>query len=112
MHTVFVYGSLKRGFPNSFLLRDSEFQGLDTIRGTMYSLGAFPAVTKEDTNLILGEVYEVDDATLERLDMLEGHPRFYCREEVTTGGRVRAWVYLLPQDKLGHSVKVESGVWE
>ena len=47
---------------------------------------------------VTGEVYSVDDATLRRLDELEGHPDAYKREQaevVLQGGtELTAWIYL------------------
>jgi gamma-glutamylcyclotransferase (GGCT)/AIG2-like uncharacterized protein YtfP len=41
---------------------------------------------------------------IENLDILEGHPRFYCREEVPVtyadGAEEVAWMYLV-EDELG-----------
>ncbi len=45
----------------------------------LYSLGACPAMVEGDKTSIPGEVYEIDAATLGRLDRLEGHPSFYER---------------------------------
>lgn len=85
MHRVFVYGSLMRGFGNHVLLQDQTFIGNATVAEfALHSLGGFPAAVPDDGNAgdIRGEVYEVDDAALARLDRLEGHPTFYERQDV------------------------------
>ena len=107
---VAVYGSLLSGLHNHPLIKHCRMVGKSTIRGKMYSLGGFPGL-KLASNLdvdnrdYIVEVYEVDDATLGRLDALEGHPNFYRRfhhpfviGEQTAGGEqatrtVYAWVY-------------------
>ena len=74
MTKVFVYGTLKEGFGNHRVLRDSRKLCDATIEGfDMISLGAFPGIiTGSDT--IYGEVYEVTDTSVMRgLDSLEGH---------------------------------------
>ena len=79
-HTVFVYGSLKKGFGNHHLLEDAEYVGkAETVSSnyTMYNLGAFPGVKEGGTTCITGEVYKVTDDELVRLHRLEGHPTFY-----------------------------------
>lgn len=96
---VFVYGTLKSGnairglhqFPGA------EFVGKATTINPQYSLidlGAFPAVLKSGTNYISGEVWAVDNATMEKLDLYEGYPDFYKRELVETDKGV-AWMYFL-----------------
>lgn len=112
--TVFVYGSLLDGMFNHEVLSVSRLKGLALMEGArMYDLGAFPGVKlvpteenregppralrellglppKEDveeTDVIVGEVYEVSASTLERLDRLESfhanNPKgsFYVRTE-------------------------------
>lgn len=80
-YTVFVYGSLMRDFGNHRLLKDSVFIGEAHMQGLeLYSLGGFPGAVDGDGS-IYGEMYEVDEPTLARLDMLEGHPTFYERQE-------------------------------
>lgn len=81
---VMVYGTLKKGFGNHYLLKDSEYLGPATTAGTMYSLGAFPAVSLGGEAVVHGEVYSVDATTLQRLDKLEGFPGWYNREVVDT----------------------------
>jgi gamma-glutamylcyclotransferase (GGCT)/AIG2-like uncharacterized protein YtfP len=103
MAKVFVYGTLKSG---------GELRGLDrfgdgaTIVGkakTVYpdyemaDLGAFPGVFLNGEFHIEGEVWEVDDDTMEDLDAIEGYPDFYNRQLThTTEGK--AWMYYLAGD--------------
>jgi gamma-glutamylcyclotransferase (GGCT)/AIG2-like uncharacterized protein YtfP len=85
MTKVFVYGSLLSGLGNHGLLEDATFLGkTKTPRGfAMLDLGWFPGVIHSDVHEapVLGEVYEVDDDTLKRLDRLEG----YRHEEPDSG---------------------------
>lgn len=78
---VFTYGSLKRGYYNNCLLEDSTFVNEGATAGaefTMYD-GGFPYVTTGGDGIIYGEVWEVDEHTLRRLDQLEGVPHHYIR---------------------------------
>jgi gamma-glutamylcyclotransferase (GGCT)/AIG2-like uncharacterized protein YtfP len=77
---VAVYGSLKKGFHNHYILGDSEYVEEKYIDGyIMYSLGSFPGAFEGEGKIHV-EIYEVsDNLILEDLDMLEGHPNFYKR---------------------------------
>lgn len=116
---VFVYGTLKQGFGNhEYYLGNNEavkYLGRCYITGDfrMYSNGAFPIVTAgsdpDRRAHIVGEVYEIDEYTLDALDALEGHPEWYQRIKVDTPFR-KAWVYTMPADsRFRHNVEVESG---
>ena len=110
---VAVYGSLKHGHGNNRLLSESEFKGRGVTlpEYTMYSMGGFPCITEGGDTPIHIEVYEVDDRTFERLDFLEGYPRFYNRKEIeTTYGT--AWIYYIQDETyLGNLNKVGNGQW-
>ena len=119
---VFVYGSLKREFPNHYLLREQEPLGEAIIKGTMISLKFFPGVVACGNDTIKGELYLVDDETMKRLDHLEGHPSFYKRvwvnaesiEPETSGNVFPAWCYCLPERYLQdfHYPRISEGVWK
>lgn len=114
-HLVFVYGSLKTGFCNHHVLEDSDSTFLGEAKTAdesflMASYGAYPAVFRTKANQgfsIAGEIFEVDNKGLERLDRLESNGRFYQREQIDIvlddddddGGFdepvVQAWMYLL-----------------
>ena len=101
-HHVFVYGSLKQGYGNHRLLEDSKFLGKYITRDAdfyMISLHSFPGVLKTEGGegfSISGELYEIDDATLKNLDILEGNGHFYKRELVEVlSFSEKAWMYVL-----------------
>lgn len=71
-----VYGTLKKGHHNHRCLGNSKFLGeyLTLPEYTMYSMGGFPAITKDGSTPIHTEVYEVTDPnTLEDIYNLEGY---------------------------------------
>lgn len=102
MKLVFVYGTLKRGHSNARLLKESRFLRHDMIPGRLYFIGhnsfpyAIPALTSKicpDFPRIRGEVYEVDEDVLDRLDRLEGVPDHYERISVKTDSGLSVWIY-------------------
>ena len=92
---LFVYGTLKTGGGNNFILKGSKFIGRTQLDDFfMFSNSHFPYILhKKDVPLILlqdyyertgdcscqviGEVYQVDDRTLNRVRQLEGVPHHY-----------------------------------
>lgn len=117
---IFVYGTLKQGFPNSYLLKDSTYIGkaITVDKFCMYDLGAFPAVADTPKiSKIEGEVYEIDKATLISLDMLEGYPNLYTRTLInvkTEKGVMAAIVYVASNSTLKtiqNRTKILNGVW-
>lgn len=81
---VFVYGTLRTRESRNHVLRSSDFIGnfKSLPLYNMYDLGSFPCISNSGKTSIVGELYEVDDYTLELLDMIEGHPTFYERKEI------------------------------
>lgn len=112
---VFVYGSLKRGHYNNRHLDGATYLGeyRTPPKYALYDLGPFPAMTEADRGVsVQGEVYLIDSKTLDRLDRLEGHPRFYERKTMMCGKYGRCLVYLLSQGDVPHdSTLIENGVW-
>lgn len=100
---VFVYGTLKKGFGNNYLLRDSKFIGeATTVEKYALYISGIPFVTKDEKiSHIQGEVFEVTKETLLKLDSLEGHPNWYKREEIfvtlnKSKKKLKAWIYFNP----------------
>jgi gamma-glutamylaminecyclotransferase len=115
--TVFVYGTLLRGYGNHRLLEQGRALFLGRARTapqyTLVSLGPFPGLIAEGATAVHGELYAVDDETLAALDRLEGHPRFYARKRVEIAGRDEdeVWGYFLPAEEYGHHPVIDSGDW-
>jgi gamma-glutamylcyclotransferase (GGCT)/AIG2-like uncharacterized protein YtfP len=115
-HRVFVYGSLRRGQGNNRLLYASEFVGNATVCGTLYSLGGFPGLRIDDSEGdVVGEVWQVDDATLAELDRLEGVAvGFYERRKwrVKIEGKLRsAWLYEIAEEHTVGQPVIAGGDW-
>lgn len=76
MTRVFVYGTLKRGGDNHHYLAYQQFLGAarTTAGYTLYSLGDYPGMVRasQDTAGVTGELWAVDAACLQQLDLLEG----------------------------------------
>lgn len=104
---VFVYGTLKRGLSNHGWLRGQVFAGeaRTEVRYRMYDLGGYPGmvVAPEGEGVAIeGEVWEVDEAGLRGLDLLEGVAEVeYAFETVQLEGEwerkeVKGYLYLRP----------------
>lgn len=109
-HLVFVYGTLRRGERNHHLLVNAQSLGNHTTSPVydLYDLGSYPAVS-EGHGAIFGEVYLVDDHTLEQLDYIEDVPVTYRREQIETIFGL-AWIYIY-QDVSQLDVLIASGDW-
>lgn len=110
---VFVYGTLKSGGQIRGLNQFGDGAVIVGKAQTVYpdydmiDLGAFPGVVKGGTYKIQGEVWEVDDQTMQDLDAIEGYPDFYNRE-VTMTTQGKAWMYYLPRDTYAGYENVDS----
>jgi gamma-glutamylcyclotransferase (GGCT)/AIG2-like uncharacterized protein YtfP len=79
---LFVYGTLMRSHRNNLLLTNSKFLGNAlTEVGYELAVSGIPYLIKGGEQVV-GEVYEVADDDLEFIDMLEGHPNCYTRENI------------------------------
>lgn len=113
LHYVFVYGTLMQDEGNHRLLRTSKFVQPDHAFGfTLLHMGGFPAVVPcaDSAREVTGEVFQVADAALARLDCLEGVPTLYTRETVTLGSGIEAFIYVLTHRSAKLPV-IESGDW-
>lgn len=76
---VFVYGTLMRERSNhSNYLAKSKYLGVGVLKGYgLYDLGPYPAVKPQQDSYVIGELYDIDQTTKERLDYLEGEGSLY-----------------------------------
>lgn len=82
---IFVYGTLKRGFPLHLVLEESKFLGMAT---SVYKypmiankFGTYPFLIdlKGEGNYIKGEIFEITNEVFSELDKIEGVPNLFVR---------------------------------
>lgn len=100
---VFVYGSLKQGYALHALLQGQLHLGnaLTEPWYRLFDLGSYPGLVEWPEGLaIRGEVYQVDQECLARLDAAEGvAERLYVRRKISLQAEferreVQAWFWL------------------
>ena len=102
---VFVYGTLKRGEGNNGLLLGCGADFLTnakTKEPRKLVISGLPYLNKPEIEggvQVCGEIWEVPDSMIWRLDQLEGHPTWYKRQEDyfvdSVGNEWSAWVYYI-----------------
>lgn len=80
---IFVYGTLKTGQIRNFVLDNQRFVKKVKTRPLygLYSNGDFPCLV-DDGKSIEGELWEVDENCLAKLDQIEGHPVLFKRGQI------------------------------
>lgn len=113
MTRIFVYGTLLAGEHNHHLLETADFVAAASTRSlyTLHNYGGFPAAVLGGSSAIFGEVYAIDVPTLERLDRLESHPRFYRRTPIVLEQGLSADIYLLRPEQVDGLPIITSGNW-
>jgi gamma-glutamylaminecyclotransferase len=117
-HRVFVYGTLKSGFWNHYLLEGCEFFGraatvpaYKMIENKMIE-NSFPVIMPDpEGKPVIGEIYTVDDETLARLDQLEREGSSYDRKlidvtlRLASGERLptKAFIYIGRESRFGEA---------
>jgi len=99
---VFVYGTLRMGCGNNYLLRNARYLGERltkdfyhmTVSGCVPFIDVAP-LTSNFKAQVKGDLFLVtDEETMEDLDALEGHPDWYCRKVMELASGEPAWIYL------------------
>ena len=98
---VFVYGTLMNGESNHHFLENSSCLGASTVEGyQMYNVGWYPAIVAGD-GMVIGELYEVPQEDMSRIDMLEGEGSLYIRKCEMTSSESLAYIYEFLEDTEG-----------
>jgi len=115
MVKLFVYGTLRQKECRHYLLGSSQFIGYGKAKGfLLYNIGAFPGMV-EGAGEVKGEVYEIPEELLDKLDMVEGVPYLFRREvievELKDGTLIKAYAYLYNK-KVDNKMLIPSGDWK
>ncbi|MFN4259317.1 MAG: gamma-glutamylcyclotransferase [Gemmataceae bacterium] len=112
---LFVYGTLKTGYPNNHFLQDQRFLG-PARTAPLYRLFVndwYPCLVPDTCQgqRIAGEVWQVDEETLRRLDDYEGVPTWFTRQPVRLEGHAELiWAYFY-QGEVTTLRECANGVW-
>lgn len=115
-HLVFVYGTLRRGGAGAMSIRfpDAKFIAGAKVSGSLYDLSDYPGLLLDESNsLVTGEVYEVDDEVLNKLDDFEASSHYLRKQvEISLGAHSRlCWVYEPDPEFYSLSTLIASGDW-
>ncbi len=108
---LFVYGTLKRGFPGQAHMHGSRFEGCATtgLGYALYDLGPYPALVVAGRGTVTGELHWITAEHLARLDHYEGSD--YARESIVLADGSRAEAYLMPLEHVVGSPCIPGGIW-
>lgn len=115
-HLVFVYGTLRRGGVRAMpeLFPGSKFVGGASVCGRLYDFGEYPGLLSGGAGPpVVGEVYEVGEDVLKKLDDIEA-PAHYSRREVEVSlgdSGVKCWVYEPDLSLYPSRTLITSGDW-
>jgi len=115
-HKVAVYGTLMAGERNERWAADALDRRPCVLRGTLYDTGrGYPAFVPDDAGgEVKAELLTVTEATLARMDILEGYPTLYRKESVKAviDGDSEAVVLVYVMNTLPRGAKViPDGDW-
>lgn len=86
-----------RGMRNHGELRSAAYEGSARTAPhyELVDVGPYPALLRNGTTSVAGEIYRIDEATLASLDRFEGHPHLFERIVITLddGSVAQAYVY-------------------
>ena len=117
---IFVYGTLRKGFPlHTYLSDKARFIGKGTIGGRLYDLGTYPGVFSSEPGEVKGELYELEDGSkhLNILDQIEDFDpknpesslfiRALTEVRLSDNKTIQAWAYFLPSKPPGARLIVD-----
>ncbi|OQR56874.1 gamma-glutamylcyclotransferase [Bacillus sp. CDB3] len=120
MHHVFVYGTLRKEQTNAHYMQDATCIAEEAwTYGKLFDTNeGYPAMICSNGEKVYGEVYEVDDEVLQKLDELEeytGNAETDLYDRITqtvyfAGKEIHAYVYVA-QDKEMLKKIIDFGDW-
>ena len=93
---------------------ESKFIAAAKVKGSLYDLGPYPGLRlTESDSWVTGEIYEVDDELLQRLDEFEASSNYLRKQvEIQLGAqRTVCWTYEPDPDFYALNALIASGDW-
>ncbi|MET0343471.1 MAG: gamma-glutamylcyclotransferase family protein [Polyangiales bacterium] len=111
MHRVFVYGTLMKGELHHTTIAHARFVRAAATKPDydLVQIDYYPALIAGGSHRVPGELYEVDDQTLVRLDRLEEVPDYYERRMITLEDGTEALAYVMPRERAARGKLIRSG---
>ena len=99
---LLTYGMLTN---DGIMHTDAKRLGVAELHGYSWEMLRFANVYESPNDSVLGILWEIDDYILEDLDLREGYPDFYSREEVDVFHQDTwkpSWVYTMTPEYREH----------
>jgi gamma-glutamylcyclotransferase (GGCT)/AIG2-like uncharacterized protein YtfP len=111
---LFVYGTLLRGEESHALLEGSRLvrEVKTAPKYSLVDLGTYPGMVKGGDVAISGELFVLEIPTLAKVDVHEGHPVLFKRQEVELDDGSHAHAYLLDLDQVRGRRRIRGGSWK
>lgn len=116
---LWVYGSLRKGEYNNYMLDNSKYLGKGIIRGyKLFSLGSYPFIFKtyDEKDIVVVEGYDVDmysANTIKYMEICAGYKIENVEIEVIEGdlGRVINGSVFVLEEMCDNKGEIEGGDW-
>jgi len=117
MRIIGTYGTLRKGWYNNYILKDTDakYIGTGILKGykMYYITEMYPAIIEDHKGECIVELYRVDESAYYVIDELE--TAFNYREEKVmieiNGNKIEASVYVYNDDIIKEHKEVEGGDW-
>lgn len=117
MATLFVYGTLKKGFSAHRILKQAPAAFLGEAKTKpeyhLYDVGSFPGIIIDATSDggVHGELYQVPEAAFKNLDRYECvSTGLFRRDEIELEDGTKAYAYIF-NSNVENAVKIDEGIW-
>lgn len=114
---LFTYGTRRTASSAAarLLLERCQRVADGRVEGTLYEVGAYPALLLAGEDMIAGEVWRCPVEVLPALDAYEGTKEGLFRRAAVRVGKYGCWIYVAGPKlgpKLTQRVRINSGKWE